>query len=189
LHRLGIALHEAGIEERHHWNIEPVQPHDRIGSRIAVVVPGPRGRDDEIARVHRHALAIHRGVRARAFDDEAQRGLRMPVARRDLAGQDQLQPGVQRVRDGRGTAQRRVLEDEDAPLRFRRRDQLARFHDVGADVAVFPQRGNAGRGGSRRDQRAEHFPQRREIVARDAIVELSALGIALECPHHVNILY
>ena len=51
------------------------------------------------------ALAIDRGVGAVPLDDEAQRRLRVAMRRRDLARQDQLQPGEQRAGD-RGLAAR-----------------------------------------------------------------------------------
>ena len=66
------------------------------------------------------ALAVDRGIGALALDHEAQRRLRVAMAGRDLAGQDELQPRVERVRDRRGAAQARILEHEHAALRFAR---------------------------------------------------------------------
>src|SRR5688572_626233 len=68
LGRLGIALHETRVKVGDERHVEPVQPYHRVGSRIAVVVPSPRRRDDEIARVHGHALAVHGGIGALALD-------------------------------------------------------------------------------------------------------------------------
>ena len=73
--------------------IESVQPHHRLRAEIAVIMPRPVRRHHKIPRRHRRALAVHRRVRALAFDDEAQRVGCMPVRRRDLAGQYDLQAG------------------------------------------------------------------------------------------------
>ena len=69
--------------------------HHRRGAVIAVVVPGPGRRYDEVAGLHWKLLARDRGVGALALDDEAQRARRVPMRRRDLARQDDLQPGEQ----------------------------------------------------------------------------------------------
>ena len=103
-----------------------------------MIVPGSRRRDDEIAWMHRRALAVHGGVRAFAIDDEAQRRLRVPVARRHFAGQDQLQAAIERPRDARFTTQARILEHEHAPLRLLRRDQAAGLDDVRSNVVEAP---------------------------------------------------
>ena len=87
-------------------------------ARIAVVVIGPRRRQDEVARVHRRPLAFDGGVGAGALEHEPQRRRRVPMAARDLAGQDQLQPDVEAAGDARLAAQARVLEDEHAALGF-----------------------------------------------------------------------
>ena len=67
-----------------------------IGSSalVAVIVPRHRRRDDEVAVVHRRALAVHRRVRPAAFEHETQRALRVTVGRCDFAGQDELHAGV-----------------------------------------------------------------------------------------------
>src|SRR5258706_2278714 len=101
LHFLGVELVELRGEGLHDADVEAVHPYHRLVAGVAVVVEGPRGRDDEIARPHGGALAVDRRVGARALDDEAQRRLRMAVAGRDLARQDELQPRVQALRDAR----------------------------------------------------------------------------------------
>ena len=73
-------LGETAVEEIDQRNIQAVQPnHGRIAG-IAVIVKRPGGREDQIARMHADALAIHSGVSALAFDDEAQRGSHVAVA-------------------------------------------------------------------------------------------------------------
>jgi hypothetical protein len=76
---------------------------------VTVVVPRPAWRDDEVALVHGGAFAIHSGVRAVAFHDEAQGALGVAVAGRYFAWQDQLQACVQRLRNGGFAAQGGVL--------------------------------------------------------------------------------
>jgi hypothetical protein len=138
LHLLGKELVELRAEGLHDADVEPVKPHHGLAARIAVVVVGPRRGDDEIARPHHRALAVDRRIGSRPLDDEAQRRLRVAVARRDLAGQDQLQPGVQALRDARFAAHAGVLEDQDAPHRLSRGDQRARLHEIGPRFAVAP---------------------------------------------------
>jgi hypothetical protein len=57
---------------------------------MTMVVPAPIRGKYEIARPHRHALALDSRVGAFALDNEAQRIGRMPVGGRDLAGLDHL---------------------------------------------------------------------------------------------------
>ena len=170
----GVVLREAGVEEADHGNVQAIEPHHRRVGFVAVVVPGPARRDDEVARPHGRALAVHRGVGAGAFDDEAQRALRVAVAGRHLAGKDQLQAGVERLRDRRLAAQLRVLQDQDAAHRLLRRDRLAGAHQEGADLVVLPEGRHAGRVGLRRHQRMQHFPQRGEVVRLHVAVQLLA---------------
>jgi hypothetical protein len=55
----------------------------------------PGRREDEIARLHRDSLAVNRRIGAFACEDELQRGRGVAMAVRDLAGQDELQAGVE----------------------------------------------------------------------------------------------
>ena len=65
------------------------------------------------------------------------------VARRDLARQDQLQPGVQRLRDARLPAQRRVLEDQHTAHRLLGANQLAGAQQVRTHIGIAPVRRRA----------------------------------------------
>ena len=78
----------------------------------------------------------------------------------------------------RAAAQRRVLEDEDAPLGLLGADQPAGFQHVRPDlvVAEVDRRDRARR--LRRHERAEHLPERRHAELVDALVEGAALGAA-----------
>jgi hypothetical protein len=138
---------------------------------LPVVVPCARRRDDEVARMHRRALAVDRRIRAFAFDDEAQRGLRMAMRGRDLARQDELQPAIERARDRRLAAQAGILEHEDAALRFLRRDEPAGLEHVRTDGFVAPERRHAGRPRLGNHEVAEHVPERGHVLGADAGVE------------------
>ena len=175
LHLLRIALGEARVEKRHQRNIEAVEPDDGLLARIAVVVERPRRRDDEVTRMHGGPLTVDGGICAFAFDDKAQRRLAVTVTRRNLAGQDQLQAGVQAVGDRRRAAQTRVLHHQHAPLSFTGGDEAAGLHQVRAHLLVAPQRRHAGRGRCRRHQVAESLPQRSQAVLVDALVKRLAL--------------
>ena len=140
-----------------------------------MVVKRPRWRDDEVARMHGGPLTVDGGIRAFTFDDKAQRRLGVAVARRNLAGQDQLQAGVQTVGDRRRAAQSRVLHHQHTPLRFAGGDEAAGLHQVRAHLLVAPQRRHAGRGRCRRHQAAESLPQRIQAVPVDALVKRLAL--------------
>ncbi len=115
------------------------------------------------------ALAVDRGVGALAFDDEAQRVRRVPVRRRDLAGQDRLQAGEQRRGDEGRPRQRRVLEHEHAPLGLARGDQLGAAHQQRPHVGPAPDRRHSGRPGLE----ANHpLPERRQVDRGDLAREL-----------------
>jgi hypothetical protein len=86
-------------------------------------MPGPRRRDDEIAGMHRGALAVHGGIRAASFDDEAQRRLRMAMARRDFTRQEQLQAAIEAAGNRGLPAHPGILENQHAAHGFARRDQ------------------------------------------------------------------
>ena len=62
-----------------------------------MVVPAPVGGQDEIARVHRNALAIDDRVAAPSLDDQAQRRRGMAVGPGNLARHHDLDVGDERV--------------------------------------------------------------------------------------------
>ncbi|MNI69644.1 hypothetical protein D3C73_1254070 [compost metagenome] len=97
--------------------------------------------------MHGGALAVDGGVGATAFDDEAQGRLRVAVAGRHFAGQDQLQARVQALRDAGLARQAGVFQDQHAPHGFLGGDQRAGRHDVVAHIVVLPDGGYAARGG------------------------------------------
>ena len=114
-----------------------------VVARVAVIVIGPGRRQDEVARVHGRPLAVDRGVGALSFDDEPKRRGGMAMGARDFAGQNQLQAGVQALRDSRRAVQARVFEHDDAPLGFLGGDQPAGFHQKRPQLLVPPERRHA----------------------------------------------
>ena len=86
LHYGGRLLGKACAQQFDDLDVEAVQPDHRLLCIVAMIVPRPGGCDDEIARLHRRALAIDRGVGAVTLNDEAQRRLRVAMSRRDFAG-------------------------------------------------------------------------------------------------------
>ena len=88
-----IVLAKDRAEELAEGIVECVQPDHRRRAKMTVVVPGPARRENEIAGMHRDALALDRGVGAFALDDEPQRIRRVPVRGSDLAGLDHLMLG------------------------------------------------------------------------------------------------
>src|SRR4029077_3008590 len=62
---------KTGLEQADDWPVQSVEPNHVSVSFVAMVVPGPAWRDDEVAWLHQCALAFHRGVCASALDDEA----------------------------------------------------------------------------------------------------------------------
>ncbi len=171
LRLLRMALRETGVEVADQRNVEAVHPDHRLASGIAVVVPRARRRDDEVTRAHRRALAVDRRIRAFAFDDEAQRGLRVTMRRRDLARHDELQAAKERARNARLAAQARILEDENAALRFLRRHEPAGLEHVRSHRVVAPERRHAGRPRLGNHEVAEHIPERCHVLRADQGVE------------------
>ena len=104
------------IDER---NIEPIQPDHRALSLLTVVVPAPRGRHDEVARIHIRFFAVDRGIGPRPLDNETQCRLCVPVRRCDLAASDQLQRAEESMRCAARKA--RVVQDQNSALGFFRR--------------------------------------------------------------------
>src|SRR5262249_59520960 len=79
--------------ERH---VERIEPHDRFGPLMDMLMPGPRRREDEIALLHRTSLAIDDRGRARALEYETQGIHRMAVRSRLLARKQNLDVGRRR---------------------------------------------------------------------------------------------
>mgnify|MGYP003344159596 CR=1 FL=1 len=118
LHSLSTILGKTGVEEADHRNVESIEPDDwpiRLG---AMIVPCPTWSQNEIPGMHRRPLAVDRSVGARSLNDESKRTLSVTMRRSDLSGQDQLQAGVERLRDCCLPPERRILEDQNSPHRL-----------------------------------------------------------------------
>ncbi|MNT04050.1 hypothetical protein D3C72_1386120 [compost metagenome] len=135
-----------------------------------MVMPGPRRRDDEIPGMHGGAFAVDGSPGALAFDDKAQRRLRMAVAGGDFAGQDQLQARVQRGGDAGLAGDAGVLQHQHAAHRFLGADDAAGLHHQRADLRVLPDGGNDLRPRLRRHQGVQRLPQRGHVAAADFFV-------------------
>ncbi len=169
-------LGEGGVEEIDRRHVEHVEPDHRLLGRIAVIVRSPVRRDHEIAAAHDGLLALDRGVSAIAVEHETDRRSGVPVRGRDLARKDQLQTGIERLRDARAAGQGGVFEHEHAALSLLGGDQRTGFDHHLLHFGEAPQRRHARRLGLRRYQAFQHFPERRQILLADAVVIGSALG-------------
>ena len=165
-------LGEARVKETQHRDVEAIKPHDGLSAGVAMVVPGPAGRDDEIAGLHRDAFAVHRRIGALAVHDETQRGLRVPVRWRHLARQDQLQTGIERLRDARLSAQRGVLEDQHATHGLLGGDEPPCILKRRPHVGPRPVGRHAARCRFAWNKRVQDLPQWREPQRVDALVEV-----------------
>ena len=163
-------LGETCLEEIDGRQIEHVEPDHRLLRSIAVIVRGPIRGDDEVAALHCRPLAFHRRIGALAVQHEPDRRGGMAMGGGDLARQDQLQAGVERLGDARLAAQRRVFQHQHPALRLFRGDQFAGFGDQRLGVLEMPDRRHALGDRLARHQVAEHLPQRRHVVGGDAVV-------------------
>ncbi|MEI2735832.1 MAG: hypothetical protein V9G24_14165 [Rhodoblastus sp.] len=106
---------------------------------MAVLVPQARGREDQVALLHRHFLALDRGEAALAFHHEARGARRMLVVGRGFARQDQLHADVDRGRRLHVLeAEAGIGEHEHAALGLFDRRQFARLEQFRADVGIAP---------------------------------------------------
>ena len=176
LHLFVVMVGEARAEHVDDRHVEAVEPDDRRLARITVVVKRPERRQHEVSRPHRRPLAVDGGVgRSVSLEDEAHRRCGVPVAGRDLSRHHELHAGVQALRDLGGAAQARVLEHEDATLRFLRRDETSGVHQQRTDLVVAPHRGHAGAHRLGRHELREHFPQRRRVLLMKPPIQILAL--------------
>ena len=152
-------VRESRIEQPHSGDVETVEPDHRFVTRISMIVPLPVGGQHQIERVHYRFFTVESGVSTTSFHDETQRTLGMAVARGDLAGQNQLEPGIEAAGDRRLPANAWVFEDQDTPLGLFGADQVARPHQVIASLVVGPAMGDCLGLWLGLHQRMEHFPQ------------------------------
>ena len=135
-----------------------------------MIVRRPIRGDDEITRRHECLFALDGGIGALPVEHETDRGRGVPMRGRNLARQDHLDPGKQRVGGAGFAAQRRIFQDQHAALGLLGGDQTAGFHDQRFHVAEMPDRGLAARRRLVGHERVHDLPQRPHIVLGDAIV-------------------
>ena len=127
LHLLVEIVGERRLEEIDLREIEHVEPQHRLLRGIAVVVRRPVRGDHEVAGRHERLLALDRRIGALAVEHEADGGGDVAVDRRDLARQDHLDAGEQRVGGARLAPHGGILQDQHPALGLLGRDQSARF--------------------------------------------------------------
>ena len=147
------ALGEAGGVKPHGGDIEAIEPDHRARAVIAMVMPLPIGRQHQVEGAHHRALAIDGGMGSLAFHDKAQRRLGVAMAGRHLTGQDQLQPGIEAIGDGRSTGQPRIFQDQHPPLGLLGRDHAAGAQQIVSRRGIIPAPGPRRSAGLGRHQR------------------------------------
>ena len=141
LHHLRVHLVEIRVERVHQRDVEPVLPDAlRAAGVDAVVVPGAVRRQDQVARVERHALAIDGGIGAPALHDEAQRRSLMAVRGGELAGIHHLHTGIEETGCSAPLLAARIDEHHDAARGLLGRHQLRRAAHEGLDAPPLPER-------------------------------------------------
>ena len=170
LHLLVEVLGERGLEVIDRRHVEHVEPHHRLLAGIAVVVRRPVGGDDEVAVVHHRLLALDRGVGALAFQHETDGRGRVAVYVGDLAGQDELDAGEQRMGNARLAGLAGIFQDQHAALGFLGADHVARLEHQPLDVGELPDRRPAGGLRLGRHQVLEHLPEWRQVELGDLVV-------------------
>jgi len=109
-----------------------------------MIVPGPPGRHDEVSGMQYGLFPVYAGVRPRAFDDEAQSVCRVSVRRGNLARQNDLQSGVETLRNAISTGDPRIFQHHHTSLGFLRGDERRCLGQIGPDIRVTPDRWYAG---------------------------------------------
>jgi hypothetical protein len=135
---------------------------------MPVLMPESRGRQDEVAALHRQLLAVDGGVAAAALDDETDRAGTVPMVRRGFPGENELRSDVDRGRRLHvGEAESGIGEHQHPPLRLfdRRQDETFILESFNRKCRDLP-RASRKRGGkaAKRGLSAEQIPV---IVARD----------------------
>ena len=173
---LGIAgLEEIGVELANERNVGRVEPDDAVVAVVDMAVPAHRRRQDQVAVMHVAAAAVDDGGGALGARREADRREGVPVRPRAVAG---IEHGEGRDQVGgrhRLAAERRVHQDQRAPLDIVDRHLGDRPLGERLDVLPAPeQRRVLGLGLDRR-QRAKAIPQRMQVRRFELRDEVGAL--------------
>ena len=164
---LAAAVHVvAGFQVMHDGKVQHVQPDHRLGAIVAVLVPQPGGRQDQIAAPHGAFFTLHRAPRALAFHHHTHRVGRVAVRRCPFTWQQQLHA---QVNGGAGLhffkRMARIGQHQDAALGFLDGREFARLDQQRADGRIRPMRGLCRRPWLfRRQHGPQAGPQRHQVV-------------------------
>ena len=154
-----------------------------------MIVPGPGGRDDKIAGRHQSSFTVDCGIGALTFDNESQRGSNVSMGGRNLAGPNDLQPGKKIPGNPGFAGHSRVFKNQYTPLRFLRRYQIARFHQIRPDSFVLPVSRHAWRLRLLPYQAMQYSPERRNVLNCRSSIKVAApyFGHAIHSIHESRI--
>src|SRR5438067_649953 len=174
-------LVEIRVERVHQRDVEPVLPDALRAARLdAVVMPGTVGREHQIARAERHALAVDRRIGAASLHDEAKRGRLVAMGGGEFAGIHHLHAGVEKARGSAPFLAAGVDQHDDAPRRLLGGDQLRRAAHEALDLAPLPQRRHRLRLRIPRLDLVRYGPERAECLAFELAVIRFELGRVLD---------
>ena len=181
LHHLRVHFVEISVERVHQRDVEAVLPDALRAVRVdAVVVPGAIGREHEVARPERHALAIHGRISATALHDEAQRRSLVAMRGGELARVHHLHAGVEQARGGAPLLAAGVDQHHYAPRCLFRRYQHRRPAYEALNLLPLPERGHGLRLRVPGLDLVRHGPERAERLAFEAPVVRLELGRVLD---------
>ena len=138
LRLLAMSFGKARVEMPDGRNVEAIEPDHWPVAGIAVVVPLPARSQHEVERLHHCPFPVDGGEPARSLQHETQRALRVAMGRGNLAGQDQLDAGIETGHDRRLPGQSRIFEDQHPALGLFSADQVARAQQIVADRTIGP---------------------------------------------------
>jgi hypothetical protein len=88
--------------------VETIEPDHRARTVLAMVVPVPCGREDDVASVHLYAATVYGGEAAVALNDKSHGEGCVSVGWCRLVGHDELKPGVNGIRREGGICQMKM---------------------------------------------------------------------------------
>ena len=91
------------------WQIKAIEPDHGAGTIFAVIVPVPRGREDDISSLHLDALAMDSSESPLALNNESHCKGRVAMSLSGLIGHDELEPGIDGVGGERGIFSTRLV--------------------------------------------------------------------------------
>src|SRR3989442_1337278 len=173
LYIFGVTLREARVEIIDQRNIQTIHPDYRRVAQISVIVIRPRRRQDEVTGVHRRSFAFDGRICTIAFNDEAQRGRRVTVRRRNFSRKDKLKTRIQSVCDLRSILDPWICKNQYSAVGFLCRDQLSGFHKKWPHLFITPQSGNGAWPRLSRNDLSKSFPQWSGALALQPLVKFT----------------